>query len=396
MAAATQLAIDLPVGPSEPAAALVRGEPGPDPTDVTPATTTCPGQKPLFAMRRDWSPLLARLRSRPWPDLPLTGAAAALLEDFAEQRRDQRKSGLRKNLRTLAILGYWLGADNAFHECDIHDLARLDGHLAAKPVCQFLRARGLLIDDSRLHRDRDLVWIEKVLNTIPQGVGEETATWVKVLRDQGRREGEPRSWDGIRRFLTYLRPALIAWTSDGMTSLRDVTTDHLQDALADLDGAHRRLLATAPAQSVQGPQARAAGLPRHRPQPARGRPDGHPTPGPLGLTCRPAWSNHHPDGAALHRLGRRPRSPRLGDPHRADSRSEPARGTLALRHGLRRHTLQLEDLTHRLAADWLTYRQQRWPASTNPHLSVTQKTALDPEHPPVHRTPMQGVLPPGQ
>ncbi|MCX4460146.1 hypothetical protein OOK58_57220 [Streptomyces sp. NBC_01728] len=55
-----------------------------------------------------------------------------------------------------------------------------------------------------------------------------------------------------------------------------------------------------------------------------------------------------------------------------------ARGTLEIRRGLLRHTLYLEEFTHRLAAEWLAYRHHRWPASTNPHLLVSQKTALDP------------------
>ncbi|MEV7188220.1 hypothetical protein [Kitasatospora sp. NPDC093102] len=69
-----------------------------------------------------------------------------------------------------------------------------------------------------------------------------------------------------------------------------------------------------------------------------------------------------------------------------------ARGTLDLCRGPWRHTLDLEELTHRLAADWLTYRHQRRPTSVNPHLLVSQKTALDLDHPAVHRMTMQGVL----
>ncbi|WP_342791269.1 hypothetical protein [Streptomyces montanus] len=72
-----------------------------------------------------------------------------------------------------------------------------------------------------------------------------------------------------------------------------------------------------------------------------------------------------------------------------------ARGTLELRRGLLRHTLYLEELTHQLTADWLTYRHQRWPTSVNPHLLVSQKTALDPDHPAVHRVTMQLILPKG-
>ncbi|MEH0556481.1 MULTISPECIES: hypothetical protein [Streptomyces] len=38
-------------------------------------------------------------------------------------------------------------------------------------------------------------------------------------------------------------------------------------------------------------------------------------------------------------------------------------GMLQVRRGLLRHTVYLEEFTHQLAADWLTYRHRRWPAS---------------------------------
>lgn len=97
---------DLPVGPGGPAPQPQPSEPVPVPVDATPATTVCRGQEALFTMPRDWSPVLARLRSRPWGELPLTSAAAALVKDFAEIRRDQKESGFRKNIRTLTILSY--------------------------------------------------------------------------------------------------------------------------------------------------------------------------------------------------------------------------------------------------------------------------------------------------
>ncbi|MEU9288649.1 hypothetical protein AB0D57_29180 [Streptomyces sp. NPDC048275] len=53
------------------------------------------------------------------------------------------------------------------------------------------------------------------------------------------------------------------------------------------------------------------------------------------------------------------------------------------------------ELTHQLAADWTTYRHQRWPASANPHLLVSQKTAVEPDHPPVSMGLLSGALPRG-
>ncbi|WP_308191857.1 site-specific integrase [Kitasatospora humi] len=392
-----QLAIDLPARPDGPNHAPPTGAPVPDPAD-TPASTLGPGQEELFTMRRDWSPVLARLSGLALADVPLSEAATALVEDFAELRRDLTETGLRKNVRTLTFLVYWLGVANAVHERDIYDLAQLDGHLAAKPVCQFLRTRGLLIDDPALHRDRDLVWLERVLATLPPDVADEVRAWADVLRTQGPRQDEPRSWESIRSYLTHLRPVLTAWTQAGMTSLREATADHLQDALDALDGAARRQLAIT-LRSLFRVLKREKLVFRDL---ARGLPVGDltgiPRPVPsdvlAGLLDRAttAFARLAIALAAVHAV---PAS-EIRTALAADLNL--ARGTLVLRRGMRRHTLYLEEFTHRLAADWLTYRHRRWPTSVNPHLLVTQKTALDPDHPAVGRITMQLnlVLPKGQ
>ncbi|WP_344392074.1 hypothetical protein [Streptomyces vastus] len=371
------------------------GEPVPESADMTPAMMVCRGQEALFTMRRDWSPVLARLRSRPPGELPLTGVTAAMVEDFAELRRDQPASGFRKNIRTLTILGYWLGVENALHERDVYDLARLDTHLAAKPVCQFLRARGLLVDDPRLHRDRDLVWIETALHALPQPVAEEVRAWSDVLRSQGPRESEPRSWEGIRRYLTNLEPALIAWTQAGMTTLREVTLDHLQEALDDLAGTARRQLAVALRSLFRALKQKKVVFRDPTRHLAVGDLTGIPRPVPSDQLAGLLDQAETPFArltialAAVHAVtGAEIRTALTTDLNLAC-------GTLELRRGLLRHALYLEELTHRLFTDWLAYRHQRWPASTNPHLLVTQKTALDPDHPAVHRGTLGQVLPKG-
>ncbi|MER5217676.1 hypothetical protein ABT063_45995 [Streptomyces sp. NPDC002838] len=43
------------------------------------------------------------------------------------------------------------------------------------------------------------------------GAGRERGgTWGKVMREQGRREGGPHGYDGIRRYLSTLQPTLTA------------------------------------------------------------------------------------------------------------------------------------------------------------------------------------------
>jgi integrase len=54
-----------------------------------------------------------------------------------------------------------------------------------------------------------------------------------------------------------------------------------------------------------------------------------------------------------------------------------AAGTLTVRRGHRHRVIYLDELTAALASRWLRYRHQRWPASRNPHLLVSQQTAAD-------------------
>ncbi|MFF4934252.1 site-specific integrase [Streptomyces griseofuscus] len=392
-----QLVIDLPADPDGPNCPPPGGAPVPDLAQV-PAQALCADQDELFTMRRNWSPVLARLNGLALADVPLSEAASALVEDFAGMRRDLTETGLRKNVRTLTFLVHWLGVTGAFSERDVYDLAQMDGHLAAKPVCQFLRTRGLLVDDPDLHRDRDLAWIDRVLATLPHRVAEEVRAWADVLRTQGPREGEPRSWESIRSYLTHLRPVLTAWAQAGMTSLREATADHLQDALDALDGASRRQLTIALRSLFKA-------LKRERlvfRDLARGLPVGDLTglPRPVPSDVVASLLDHATTAfarlaialAAVHAI---PAS-EIRTALAADLNL--SRGTLVLRRGMRRHTLYLEEFTHRLASDWLTYRHRRWPTSVNPHLLVTQRTALDPDHPAVARITMQlsSVLPKGR
>ncbi|MFD3622334.1 hypothetical protein ACFWWT_45725 [Streptomyces sp. NPDC058676] len=180
-----------------------------------------------------------------------------------------------------------------------------------------------------------------------------------------------------------------------MTTLREVTLDHLHDALENLTGTARRQLATSLRslfRALKRERLIFRDLARHL---AVGDLTGIPRPVPSDLL--PGLLDHAATPlarltialAAVHAV---PAS-EIRTACTADLNL--ARGTLELRRGLLRHTLYLEELTHQLAADWLTYRHQRWPASVNPHLLVSQKTALDPDHPAVHRSTMQLILPKG-
>ncbi len=327
--------------------------------------------------------------------MPLTEAAGQLVEEFARLPRERQSPDYRKNIRTLTTLVYWLGAEISTAERDVHDLAQLDPNLAAKPVCQFLRARGLLLEDPELHQDAHQVWIEASLQALPDAVANEVRTRAGVLRSQGRREGEPRSYDSIRRTFDALQPALSAWAAAGVTTLREIVRGQVEEAVEDLSGHRRRKLASSLRSLFRA-------LKQERVifrDPARHLPVGDLKGDSTGRSQRPprrpARPGQDPARAPRHRPGRHPRRARPCIRTILTTDLNLARGTLEIRRGLLRHTLYLEEFTHRLAMEWLTYRHRRRPASVNPYLLVSQRSALDTDHSTVSIGLLRLALPPG-
>jgi integrase len=70
-------------------------------------------------------------------------------------------------------------------------------------------------------------------------------------------------------------------------------------------------------------------------------------------------------------------------------------GRLIVRRRSGEHIVFLEELTHTLASQWITYRHRRWPMSSNPYLLVTQRTALDPDRARVSAGSLRYILPAG-
>ncbi|MFV5997456.1 hypothetical protein ACNPQM_34980 [Streptomyces sp. NPDC056231] len=171
--------------------------------------------------------------------MPLSEEARRLVEEFDQLILDRRTPDYRKNIRTLTILVHWLGAENAILERDVHDLASCSATLAAKPVCQFLRSHGLLIDDPHRRQDVNLAWIQVAISVLPDPLASEIHAWVTLLRSQGRREGEVRDYRSIRRYLAHIEPVLTTWTAAGVTTLRKITTDHIEAVVSGLSGRER-------------------------------------------------------------------------------------------------------------------------------------------------------------
>lgn len=61
-------------------------------------------------------------------------------------------------------------------------------------------------------------------------------------------------------------------------------------------------------------------------------------------------------------------------------------------HGTR--TVILDEFTLGLAADWIRERATRWPLGTNPHLFVSQQSAVDCHQPPMSRSGIESMFAP--
>ena len=351
-----------------------------------------PAQLTLFPARRDWSCITAGSLGQ----LPsLTPAAAALLEEFRRHARarqwepDVRQAGAR----SLRILLAWLGAEAPVDEADIRALASSGPSTSIRRMQQFLHDRGLVIPDpARLSHPTQRA-IDKRIATLPAGLAGELGRWTRVLRGDGRREHPPLPYATIRSYLNCLHPVLTTWAGH-ITSLREITRDDIRAALTERQGSAARNLLPAfrslfralrQERIIFRDPTRGISLPS-----ARNLPVPIPTDQLRGLLDQA-------DGAmgklivaliAIHGLGKRETTQlQLAD-------LDLTAGRLLVRRNTRHHTIYLDDHTHALAIGWLSERSRRWPATTNPHLLLSQVSAADDTLPPISVTLMDAIFRP--
>jgi integrase len=327
------------------------------------------GQGVLFDLRRDWS----RIDPNALP--ALTAHAQTLLDQF---RQTARAEGWSVSLRTratrsLRILLAWLGTEAPIPEADI---LSLPGN-ANRRVLRFLGDQRLVAAISSSPVDPEERAVAARIQTLPEPIASEVRRWVTVLRGQGRRAHRARSSSVIRKYVDNAHPVLTAW-SDTLASLREVTPDHIRTALDERTGHVARRVQVALRSLFQAlKQERVVFR--------------DPTSG-ISLTTNHALPTGLPAerlGGILDRAGK-PRTRliivliavhaltwneirhlRLAD-------LDLASGRLTVRRGSAHHIVRLDELTHRLAAEWLTERQKCWPRTTNPHLLISRATAYHP------------------
>ncbi|MDX2394086.1 hypothetical protein NJL88_29310 [Streptomyces sp. DK15] len=340
---------------------------------VSPAIATV-WQLALFpAPPRHWEVLHQR-------ELPaLSDRAEALRRELAQlaARQQWRPRAASAHQRTLTMITAWLGVEAPIEEADLWAIARLGNSYNARRLIPFLTERGLLIPDHVRHADPHRAGVARLRRRIPAHLLPEVDVWIAVLRGEGRRPSRPSSWKTVNGYLGYATPLLESW-GPAVTSLRETTTAHVQEAVDNASGVdgvftalrslfralkRERVIFHDPARSVTFTFRFAL----RRPVPSDRL---------VGLIDRVPTASGKVAVAltAIHALRAQTiRGTLLSDLNRS-------KGTLGVRGTSGRQTrlVYLDDFTLSLIATMLKERAARWPHSTNPHLLVTRVTAHDP------------------
>jgi integrase len=230
-------------------------------------------------------------------------------------------------------------------------------------------AAEMLEDDREPAVDK---WFSTAIAELPEQMRSELRRWYTVMTDGSNipPRSKPRTEQTIRLYLRWSLPALQAWAASGHTTLREITTEDVREVLPG-SGNPRAAMG-------QGLRCLFRVLKGHRVifyNPIGPIQTGtHETRQPMPLASallREAFNSEDPARAALtaivafHGL----RSGQLRNLKLTDIRD----GRLHLDDRIIPLPQPVRD---RLAA-WLSYREQRWPITRNPHVFVSRRSAID-------------------
>ncbi|MET8179982.1 hypothetical protein [Streptomyces sp. NPDC005336] len=163
----------------------------------------------LFEAERDWRPLVGALLPPPPPPVQ------ALLSDFVQYATEHgwTADSAEAMARILRIAATWMGTDAPYYEEDLQALNYAHGTLGRpRGLIAFLRQRGQLLPTPP-RRDRNEAFVQRTIAALPTRIGDELSTWVTVLRGVTRSHHHPTDYGTMRRYLVYLTPALVDWTT---------------------------------------------------------------------------------------------------------------------------------------------------------------------------------------
>jgi site-specific recombinase XerD len=241
--------------------------------------------------------------------------------------------------------------------------------LSAERTIEVLAQIGIFDDDRVPSFTR---WLDRKLVGVAPSIRRDVESWLGLLRDGGPRN-QPRAQKTIWSYLHEIRPALLDWSAR-YHHLREVTRD---DIVAVRDGCHgkQRESVIVALRSLFRHCKKAGAIFRDPTARIRvGRQDYkvvHPLkPDEIAKAVTVATTPAVRLILALAAVhAARPKAIRdlLLDDIDLGNRRIVITG----------HARPLDELTHRAILDWLDSRRTRWPNTANPHLLITQQTALE-------------------
>ncbi|MGC9668461.1 integrase [Planosporangium sp. 12N6] len=306
------------------------------------------------------------LRAGPALNNPWLAWALHLAHTFAEARGFD--TVVREALNRALVM---LLADHCAGEMirfsDIRRVLRKRGN-SAHHAAHVLELMGVLDDDQPRAIDG---WLDRKLHGIAPGIARHVRAWAQALIDGGPRT-KPRHYQTARNYVAALRPVLLDW-STRHEHLREITRDDVLAQVTALRG-HQRQTAAVALRSLFRWASKAGvifGNPTSRLRVGRVE---YAIALPLSAdeispTIQAARSPHARVAivlAAVH-------AARHGDiinMQMSDVDLANRRMVIA------DHARPMDDLTHRVLADWLAYRMRRWPNTANGHLLLSRETAL--------------------
>jgi hypothetical protein len=239
--------------------------------------------------------------------------------------------------------------------------------ISAGRVAEVLEEMGVLDDDRRPSFDG---WLERKLDGLSPGIRAGAEAWLRTMRDGGPRS-RPRDKASAWSHMYYLRPALLAWSSQ-YGHLREVTRDDVLAVIGELHGARRSSVLVA-MRSLFAFCKRQKAIFR---SPVQGIRVGERTWGVIQ-----PLSQDEVDQAAEAATTPAARLVLVLAAMYA-ARVKAIREILLddVDLGNRRIVIggrarPLDDLTRQVLLEWLAHRGTRWPSTANPHLLVNQHSA---------------------
>lgn len=216
---------DLPPPPRDQ-----RALPLPSPTPTT--------SKPRWPERRDEQLILFTMK----PDLAAHGRSGLLqlahpedvapLVPIAHQVADANKWSPRQRKDAIfgvrIILGTQVDGRGPVRASEVEALRDID--MCVWTVIEVLSAAGALIEDRVPALD---AWFTERLGGLPDPMADELRIWFDIMKNGTRipPRRRPRSNGSITLNMTWALPMLRQWAAAGHTSLREITREHVYDAL---------------------------------------------------------------------------------------------------------------------------------------------------------------------